>query len=629
MYWVDNVILAGHKRRNVDRLQILRNLNKESKRSTVPVGNQVAHIQHSPMATAGYGAVPGRGSRDDGEVKGSGIHYTPVELADFLARRIVAQLDLSQSELTVLDPACGDGQLLAAIARACEPRATTLTLTGVDRDELAVECARATLAEGRAHSIELLAADFLTLALDQDAPSASVLDGRQFDAIISNPPYVRTQVLGASSARELAERFDLSGRVDLYQAFVRAMTPHLRPGGVLGLLCSNRFLTVQAGMALRDFLSSEFELCEVFDLGDTKLFAAAVLPAIVIARRREGGATSLCPFTRIYESSGCHSVGVTESSSVVTALEEGLDGMIAVNGRCFEIERGKLQRHASAKEPWRITHDERERWLATVADRTELTFAEVGNIRVGIKTTADSVFIRDRWDDLPSEICPESELLHPLLTHHVAARWRALGGLTKRKSVLYPHIVSDGKRRAIDLESFPRARAYLESHRATLAGRAYVLKAGRAWYEIWVPQQPSDWRKPKLVFPDISEAPRFFLDTSGAVVNGDCYWMSLENDVNPEFASLLLAVANSSFAVAFYDAVCGNRLYAGRRRFITQYVKRFPIPRIDATTARALHELVERLRDLPESEEEVRERLEAEVDALVWQGFGLREEVRG
>ena len=46
--------------------------------------------------------------------------------------------------------------------------------------------------------------------------------------------------------------------------------------------------------------------------------------------------------------------------------------------------------------------------------------------------------------------------------------------------------------------------------------------------------------------------------------------------------SLILAVANSSFAVEFYDAVCGNRLYSGRRRFITQYVKRFPLPRLAA-----------------------------------------------
>src|SRR5207248_10250338 len=107
-----------------------------------------------------------------------------------------------------------------------------------------------------------------------------------------------------TTARALAERFQLSGRVDLYQVFVRAMTPSLRLGGVLGLLCSNRFLTVQAGAALRDLLDREFELCEIFDLGDTKLFAAAVLPAIVIARRRPERVRSSCAFTRAYEYPG-------------------------------------------------------------------------------------------------------------------------------------------------------------------------------------------------------------------------------------------------------------------------------------------------------------------------------------
>ena len=41
------------------------------------------------------------------DVKGHGIHYTPRELADFLARRIVAQLELTTPQIAVLDPASG------------------------------------------------------------------------------------------------------------------------------------------------------------------------------------------------------------------------------------------------------------------------------------------------------------------------------------------------------------------------------------------------------------------------------------------------------------------------------------------------------------------------------------------
>ena len=142
-----------------------------------------------------------------------------------------------------------------------------------------------------------------------------------------------------------------------------------------------------------------------------------------------------------------------------------------------------------------------------------------------------------------------------------------------------------------------------------------------------MPQQPADWPKRKVVFPDIAESPQFFLDTSGAVVNGDCYWMSFDDAVEPELISLVLAVGNSSFAVQFYDAVCGNRLYAGRRRFITQYVKRFPLPRLAAADRTAVHERVEVLRALPQEEDARRAQLETELDVLVRRAFGLREEV--
>ena len=65
------------------------------------------------------------------------------------------------------------------------------------------------------------------------------------------------------------------GRVDLYHAFVKAMTLALREDGILGLLTSNRFLTVQSGSSMRDWLLKNFHLLRLVDLGDTKLFEAA------------------------------------------------------------------------------------------------------------------------------------------------------------------------------------------------------------------------------------------------------------------------------------------------------------------------------------------------------------------
>ena len=75
---------------------------------------------------------------------------------------------------------------------------------------------------------------------------------------------------------------------------------------------------------------------------------------------------------------------------------------------------------------------------------------------------------------------------------------------------------------AVDLSLYPRSAAYLESHRGTLEGRTYVTESGRKWFEIWVPQDPSAWDRPKLVFRDITHSPTFWVDLAGSVVNGDC-----------------------------------------------------------------------------------------------------------
>ncbi len=92
-----------------------------------------------------------------------------------------------------------------------------------------------------------------------------------FDCVIANPPYVRTQVLGGRQAQLLSQKFGLTGRVDLYQAFAFGISQVLRPGGVLGLLTSNRFLTVKAGAAMRQLLAEQFDVKAIYDLGDSKI----------------------------------------------------------------------------------------------------------------------------------------------------------------------------------------------------------------------------------------------------------------------------------------------------------------------------------------------------------------------
>ncbi|MGW4090136.1 Eco57I restriction-modification methylase domain-containing protein [Nocardia sp. NPDC004750] len=576
--------------------------------------------------------------------KRHGRHYTPPVLARFLAQRLLRHAEPSDAGvLRVLDPACGDGELLFAVHEEVAARfpGVRLVLTGYDLDARALAVARE-----RARSAGIDAhwrkADFL-------AVEARLADG-SFDAVITNPPYVRTQQLGGSTAQLLSKRFGLRGRIDLTHPFVATLPRLLAAGGVLGLLCANRFLTTKAGANIRRLLLTDLAPVELYDLGDTKLFTAAVLPAITIARRANHG--DGCRYVSAYEAIG-------ETPGAKTLFEALLDpggSIVEYNGRTFAVEVGTLATgcgppgarrggdesstrdaapevtaerrtlRGAAREPeaaWRMSHDAIDSWLARIAAATWRSFGEVARIRVGIKTTADHVFISDRWAQ--ADLCPEPELLLELITHHDLAPWRATRARDVR--VLYPYDLACARRTPIDLGEYPAAAAYLRSHRRTLAGRRYVVESGRAWYEIWVPQRPHLWRQPKLVFPDISDRPRFALDSSGAVVNGDCYWISLPDlaaapTEATRLAYLLMGVANSALGLRFYDAVCGNRLYSGRRRWITQYVSRLPVPDPAAARSAGVIDLVREFVEGRVPDAAARAELDERVAAAF--GVGLR-----
>jgi tRNA1(Val) A37 N6-methylase TrmN6 len=550
-------------------------------------------------------------------IKQHGVHYTPVELAAFLARVTYQVAKRQPGRLDILDPACGDGALLFALAEAVpKSRRRQLNLFGFEQDHDAAEEGRRVLGALGTETVTICERNFLDLNV--------AISPEKYDIVIANPPYVRTQVLGAITAQRLSRKFGLTGRVDLYHAFTVAMAHVLRERGVLGLLTSNRFLTIKSGISLRRFLSQHFQLRRVFDLGDTKLFEAAVLPAIVVGEKcSHPRAVAKCPFTRIYQhrQDGKAAERTSTFDHVLDAAERAnFVGLAQTESGLYRVEKGVLD-SSGADQVWSLSTAENAAWLARVGRHRRYSFADVAQVRVGIKTTADAVFIRDDWRSLPKQMRPEGKLVRPLITHHHAARWTVCEKYPK--SVLYPHESHQGKRAPIRLATYPKAAAYLQSHAARLRSRKYVIDGGREWFEIWVPHHPDDWAKTKVVFRDISERPTFFLDQSGAVVNGDCYWITLKPEFEEAWLYLLLAVANSSFIERYYDVTFHNKLYAGRRRFMTQYVKQFPLPDLASATARKIVREVKKR--LTARQQATRLRLERKIESLVWQSFGFEE----
>ncbi|MDD2709945.1 MAG: N-6 DNA methylase [Verrucomicrobiae bacterium] len=579
--------------------------------------------------------------RDATQRKANGIHYTPPLLAAYLAQQVVSKLKPRLDkigQISVLDPACGDGNLLKAIVDATPHRLRAkLALTGFDTDAEALQKAENNLSGLDIASVDLRCVDFLSTFSPSDLKqqmdfqfTTSECERLQsiilFDAIISNPPYVRTQILGSAAAHELTLRFGLTGRVDLYHAFVKAMTLALQEGGVLGLLTSNRFLSVQSGTSMRKWLTSHFQLQRLVDLGDTKLFKAAVLPAVLIALRQNGVKKQSCEFIRVYETPKQNGVPQRNIDSVLEVLDGSFSGYASASDLCFHVQTGHLQTAVDGTTPWTMSNKDIDAWLSTVKAHTSGVFSDIAKVCVGIKTTADAVFMRDDWDALPEAERPEDELLHPLITHHLASRWHPSATATEAKRVLYPYSLQSEERVPVDLANYPRAQNYLYKHRERLQNRSYLIESGRRWYEIWVPHHPADWTRPKIAFPDISETSKFFLVKEGWIVNGDCYWTKLLPGKPNFWLHIMLAIANSSFIHKFYDVTFHNKLYAGRRRFMSQYVRLFPLPKLER--AKHILDLMPQLLRASSTLNTTQVAcLQRQLDGLVWQAFGLAEEI--
>lgn len=568
--------------------------------------------------------------RDVDRQKSDGMTYTPVAFARFVAKQMLQVAELPKSgKIRVLDPACGDGALLDALIGNLPPVfRKRVEAVGYDTDPAAIRIASQRLQnEFPDLDVRLEQKDFLEHVLNLQGGGDLFSAGEvqePFHLVIANPPYVRTQIMGTQQAQQLAQSFGLTGRVDLYYPFLLGISQVLAENGVTGVITSNRFMTTKSGQAVRRAMLSRFRIVHIWDLGDTKLFDAAVLPSVLLARGTPGSQhpyINQTAYSSIYETKDA---AIAKAEDALSALTADNDTVIAIpDGRNFRVRHGMLDNGGEPEGIWRVATQATDQWLATVEANTWETFRRIGKIRVGVKSTADKVFIRNDWNNLPDG---RPELLRPLITRKCARRFKAVVPENPKhiKEILYPHEATENGRAAVDLDRYPKSASYLEKHRHALESRTYLIEAGRKWYELWVPQDPAAWPSPKLVFPDISDKPIFWIDTDGGVVNGECYWMQCENKDEQDLLWLALAVANSTFIEAFYDHRFNNKLYAGRRRYITQYVELFPLPNPKSDQAMIIINLAKKIHASTPSTEA--DQLAADLDVRIWRVFGLTAE---
>ena len=557
------------------------------------------------------------------QIKNTGATFTPKELSDFLAERLAAYATgLKQA---ILDPACGDGELLIAMGDKLSHSDRDFTLTGYDANGEYLNFAKERTLRFGAEKTEFVRGDFLqAIDITQNQGVLDLFSNKKsdvnaaFDMVIANPPYVRTQILGAEQAQELAKKFNLKGRVDLYYPFLMAMTESLKEGGILGVITSNRYLSTKSGESIRQFLSQNYEILELIDLGDTKLFDAAVLPAIFIGRKIKQNKPSPAKFIKIYEELNGYKGDFIFANSIYDVLLSGQSGYFTTGQKRYKKSSGALKYAINSTSSWEMFSGDESDWVSKINNASKHKVEDFFKVRVGIKSTADKVFISDKWDAL-GEDKPEKDLLKDLISQENIEPWNATENF--KLKVLYPHISVNGEKMTVEIDNYPKAKNYFLRHEATLTARKYLIDAGRQWFELWVSHKPHYWSYPKLVFPDISLNPRFYFDKGGKIVNGNCYWIVATNETDIDKLLLIQGIANSKLMTKYHDLVFTNKLYSGRRRYFTQYVEKYPLPDANTLISKEIIALVKELN--ANNDKKKLEHLVRQLEIKVAESFGV------
>jgi adenine-specific DNA-methyltransferase len=157
--------------------------------------------------------------------------------------------------------------------------------------------------------------------------------------------------------------------------------------------------------------------------------------------------------------------------------------------------------------------------LRKFAGQSGKTLAELGYvIRVGPALGHTPAYVLR-----PDERDVEPELLHPWIdgaeVAEGAVQWEGRRVVTMHDD--------DGK--LIDLKRYPRLTARLKRFQRQLKLRS-IVRDGAVWFRPIDRLRAADWRRPKLLVPELAKIPRLAIDRTGSIPSHGVYAIFAPND---------------------------------------------------------------------------------------------------
>jgi len=400
-----------------------------------------------------------------------------------------------------------------------------------------------------------------------DLPKRDWAENPGFDAVIGNPPYVRSVNLKEVDPETWAYygqayRVATKREFDIYLCFVERGLDLLNAQGHFGMILPNKWFTTRVGESLRGLLSAQRAVKHVVDFGHLQVFGGVTTYTCLLFLGR-----SPCDAAR------------------VAILDEAREDAQPLPGAEGKWQRDHIPCEALGAGAWVFALGPAGALLDRLGKLEDLD--EIANVFMGTGTRADSVFFMERQGvrfysrSLEKWVEIEDDLMRPSLTGKDIDRYR----YNSDNYVLFPYRVAGEDARLIPPDEmateYPEAWAYLrqEANREILEGRDKGAFRDRDdWYAYGRPQNMDLLARRKIVGPDVAGQAEFACDLEGRYIIDTAYAVRTKERVRISLLALT-ALLNSPL-MTFYLEQTGTDLRGGYFRMKTAYLNPFPLPRI-------------------------------------------------
>ncbi|WQV57270.1 class I SAM-dependent DNA methyltransferase [Helicobacter pylori] len=442
-----------------------------------------------------------------------------------------------------------------------------------------------------------------------------------FDCIIGNPPYIRQEhIKDLKPLLEKQYQDFYNSTADIYTYFFALAYHLLKEKGFSAFITSNKYARAKYGAKLREWLLKKTTIVSYMELNALKVFESATVDTSIMNFIKQTPPKE--SDFKYYEPTPDDKNDL-KSTPHLSMRQNALstESFIFANATLLDL-RDKIESIGTPLKDWDI------------------------QINYGIKTGANEAFI------IPTE--KRDAILNACKTQEERERTERLikpilrGKDIKRYSYEWAHLwvifipwhfPNTGSPKSMEKNEkdfsihYPIIYAHLLSHKDELLKRNKDETGKRyEWYclQRWAASYLQDFEKEKIVYGEIVQEPRFYLD------NGECelgvfYAEATSFILTGEHLRYLLGMLHSKLITfAFKTFYAGGGLGESGYRYKKAFIERLPIPQItekNQELADKIIALVDKILALKEKDPKANtQKLEKEIDALVYQLYHLTDE---